>query len=67
MCILFYLESCWVGPMSFFWLGFTVSLQVLWKYFDLVQTDAQEQKFPATPHPSHGIAISQFCTGGPPK
>ncbi|CAK9860874.1 unnamed protein product [Sphagnum jensenii] len=30
-------------------------------------TDAQEQKFPATPHPSHGIAISQFCTGGPPN
>jgi hypothetical protein len=40
---------------------------MLWKSFDLVQTDAQEQKFPATPHPSHGIAISQFCAGGPPN
>jgi hypothetical protein len=30
-------------------------------------TDTREQKGLTAPHPSHGIAISQFCTGGTPK
>jgi hypothetical protein len=35
--------------------------------FHCVQTDVQEKKVLTTPHPSHGIAISQFCNGDPPK
>ncbi|CAK9257362.1 unnamed protein product [Sphagnum jensenii] len=30
-------------------------------------TDVQEQKVLTTPHPSHGIAISQFCNGDTPN
>ncbi|KAH9566418.1 hypothetical protein CY35_04G129200 [Sphagnum magellanicum] len=30
-------------------------------------TDTREQKGLTAPHPSHGIAISQFCTGGTPN
>lgn len=33
-------------------------------WFARAQSDGQDQKVVAPTHPSHGIAISQYCAGG---